>query len=60
MQCSALGLQILPHGCRRPITMALVVGLVFGAYMAIADGLAFRKVIPPEQAALVLVTQRRS
>ncbi|MGY4168173.1 hypothetical protein [Bradyrhizobium sp. USDA 4529] len=40
--------------------MALVVGLVFGAYMAIADGLAFRTVIPPEQAALVLVTQRRS
>src|SRR6266446_260315 len=48
-----LGLRILPHGGTRPLSLAIGVGLAFGVYMAMADALLFRSVIPAAQAALV-------
>jgi hypothetical protein len=34
--------------------MAVAAGLAFGAYMALADALLFRRIIPASQAALIL------
>lgn len=48
-----MGLRFLPHGGRRPILVGLAAGLVFGAYMAIADALLFQSVIPPSQQAMI-------
>jgi hypothetical protein len=48
-----LGLRILPHGGAHPLGVAFGAGLLFGVYMALADALLFRSVIPASQAAMV-------
>jgi hypothetical protein len=47
------GLRILPQGSMLPLGTAVAAGLVFGAYMALADALLFRDIIPVSQTALV-------
>ncbi|WP_050424631.1 hypothetical protein [Bradyrhizobium tropiciagri] len=48
-----LGLKVRSHGGRWPIAMACFIGLMFGAYMAVADASLFRSVVPAGQAELV-------
>src|SRR4051812_26589325 len=50
-----LGLRILPADLRS-VLIATAAGLAFGAYMAGADALLFRSVVPPAQSALVAAT----
>lgn len=48
-----LGLRILPHGGAHSLRIAIGAGLMFGIYMALADAMLFRSVIPASQVALV-------
>jgi hypothetical protein len=48
-----LGLRMLPHGGAHPLTISTLAGLAFGIYMALADALIFRSVIPSSQVVLV-------
>ena len=44
-----LDLDLRAHGARRPVLRGGIIGLAFGIYMALADGLVFRHQIPPSQ-----------
>lgn len=46
-------LRILPHG-PKSLVIGASAGLLFGAYMALADATVFRSVIPAAQTAMVL------
>jgi hypothetical protein len=48
-----IGLEIRAHGARHPVLRGGIIGLAFGVYMALADGLVFRAHIPPVQIAII-------
>jgi len=48
-----IGLRLRAHGARHPVLRGSLIGLAFGAYMALADGIFFRHHIPPGQIAIV-------
>jgi CAAX prenyl protease-like protein len=48
-----IGLRLRAHGARHPVLRGSLIGLAFGAYMALADGVLFRHHIPPGQIAIV-------
>jgi hypothetical protein len=48
-----LGLRVLPQDGLWPIVTAVMLGLAFGAYMAVADAFLFRAVVPASQTMMV-------
>ena len=48
-----IGLTVRPHGGRYLVVRAVLIGLVFGVYAAVADGLVFRAHLPAAQAASI-------
>jgi len=48
-----IGLEIAPHGAGRPALRGTMIGMLFGVYIALADGIVFRAHLPAGQVASV-------